>query len=156
MAETQKQVSDYFSTLQLNEIKAVISKVEKQTSGEIRVEIVMHCDHDLRGKVYEQAVRDFEKEGMQNTRDKTGVLILVVLSEKLFVIIGDSGIYSKLSRRYWDNMARSMSLYFMDDNFYIGVCAVVESIGKQLAKYFPKKGDDTNELSDDIIVRSGN
>lgn len=152
MAEKQKQVSDFFSADHLNEIKAVIAKVERQTSGEIRVQIIMDCDQDLKHKVHEQAVREFEKAGMHNTHDKTGVLILLVLNEKAFAIIGDSGIYSKLPQGYWDNMAKAMSLYFKDGNFHVGICAVVESIGRQLAKHFPRKNDDVDELSDEVIV----
>lgn len=69
MAKKQKQVSDYFSVDQLKEIKAVITKVERLTSGEIRVEIIFNCDRDLRGKVHDQAVRDFERAGMHKTHD---------------------------------------------------------------------------------------
>jgi len=155
MAEKQKQVSDYFSADHLEAIKDIIAKAEKQTSGEIRVQIIMDCDQDLRGKVHEQAVRDFEKAGMHNTRDKTGILVIVVLNERKFAIIGDSGIYSKLPQGYWDNMAKAMSFYFKDGNFHVGICAVVESIGKQLAKYFPRRGDDVDELPDDVVVGSG-
>ncbi len=152
MTEKQKQVSDYFSTDHLNEIKATIVKAEKRTSGEIRVRVTLDCDQDLTGKVHEQAVRDFEKAGMHKTRDKTGVLILVVLNERTFTILGDSGIYSKLPQGYWDNMAKAMSLYFKGGNFHVGVCAVVESVGKQLAKHFPRRDDDVDELPDDVIV----
>ncbi len=156
MVEKQKQVSDYFPADHLGEIKEVITEVERRTSGEIRVKIVIDCDPDLKGKVHEQAVRDFEKAGMHNTRDKIGVLILVVLNERTFTILGDSGIYSKLLQGYWDNMARVMSIYFKNGNFYVGICAVVESVGRQLAKHFPKQMDDVNELPDDVIVRGDN
>lgn len=156
MTEKQKQVSDYFSAGHLNEIKAAIVRTEKKTSGEIRVEILMDCDPDLKGKVHEQAIRDFEKAGMHNTRDKTGVLILVVLNERQFAVIGDSGIHSKVNQHYWDHMASSMSAYFRCGSYHVGICLVVENVGKQLAKYFPRKADDVNELSDDIIVRGEN
>ncbi|OGM98460.1 MAG: hypothetical protein A2915_00655 [Candidatus Yanofskybacteria bacterium RIFCSPLOWO2_01_FULL_41_34] len=152
MSEKQQQVLDYFSADQLKEIETTIVKAEKQTSGEIRVEIILDCDHDLMGRVHEQAVRDFETAGMHKTRDKTGILILIVLNERTFTILGDSGIYSKLPQGYWDNMAKAMTLYFKDGNFHVGICAVVESIGRQLAKYFPRRNDDVDELSDEVIV----
>lgn len=155
MAEKQKQVSDYFSVGHLETIKYVIAKAEQQTSGEIRVQIIMNCDGDLKGKVHEQAIREFEKADMHNTHDKIGVLILVVLNERTFTVIGDSGIYSKLSRGYWDNVAKAMSLYFQNGEFHVGVCTVVESVGRQLAKYFPRKTNDLNELPDDVITEKG-
>ncbi len=156
MAEKQRQVPEYFSADQLNEIKAVITKAEKRTSGEIRVRIAMDCDPDLKGKICEQAIRDFEKAGMHNTRDKIGVLILVVLNERRLCIIGDSGIHSKVNQIYWDHMVSSMSAYFKCGSYYVGICMVVENVGRQLAKHFPRQTGDVNELPDDVIVRGEN
>ena len=136
-------------------------EAESNTSGEIRVKIINEYDQDLAScyehrdgsrRVHEQALREFEREGMHNTRDKTGILVLVVLSEKRFTILADEGIYSKLAQEWWNHKAETMSGYFRAGNPARGICEAVKEVGKELSRYFPKKPDDVNELPDDVIV----
>ncbi|KKS38213.1 MAG: hypothetical protein UV01_C0004G0015 [Parcubacteria group bacterium GW2011_GWA2_42_14] len=154
------RVSDYFSPEMLAKIKDAVFEAEKNTSGEIRVKIMKECDDDLKSdanryaenKVRQQALREFEKAGLHNTRDKTGVLVLVVLKERKFTIMADKGIYSKLPQSFWDHKAETMAGYFREGNYARGVSEVVLSVGQELSRHFPRKTDDVNELSDDVIV----
>jgi|SRR3989344_937359 len=145
-------VLGHFSRADLERIKATVREAESRTSGEIRVKVVERCDEDLKGNLVQQALRDFEREGLHNTRDKTGVLVLVVLGEKRFRIIGDSGIHEKLPQSYWNDLARKLSILFVAGDFTGGICRVVSDIGKELASFFPHRADDKNELSDDVII----
>mgnify|MGYP001605367744 CR=1 FL=1 len=85
-----------FSEKDLAEIEAATSAAEANTSGEIRVVIRSHYDEGLEGNLHEQAKRDFLAKGLDKTRDKTGVIILLVLEAKKFMIWGDDGIHSKV------------------------------------------------------------
>jgi|SRR3989344_1206145 len=148
------EIKEYFSRADLDSVKRVIQEAEKYTSGEIRVKIINKFDSDI-SDLRQQAEREFLGEGLHNTRDKTGVLVLVVLRERRFIILGDSGIYSKLTQGYWDKLASRMSLAFRSGNYSSGICRVVEEVGRALSTLFPRRDDDTNELSDDVVVGGG-
>ncbi len=156
MSETEarsgNKMSDYFSESDLLKIKEAVAEAEANTSGEIRVVIRSRYSEDLQGDIHAQAKHEFAKYGLGNTRDKTGVLILLVMSTREFRIIGDIGIYAKVGRDYWDLLAGWLTTHFKEGNYVLGICKVVDEVGKGLAAHFPKKSDDTNELSDDVIV----
>ena len=40
---------------------------------------------------------------------------------------------------------------FQAGDLIAGVCTGVESVGEQLATYFPRADDDVNELSDEVV-----
>ena len=145
-------VLGFFSQSDLERIKTAVQEAEKRTSGEIRVKVIQQCDEDLKGNLEQQALRDFEREGLHNTKDKTGVLVLVVLRERRFRIIGDSGIYEKLPQSYWNELARRLSILFAAGDFASGICRVVSDIGKELASFFPRQKDDVDELPDYVII----
>lgn len=138
---------------QMDEIAAKIGEVEKLTIGEIRVSV--HKSRSFRDRntaVYDLAVRQFYELGMEKTKDKTGVLIYLLLSDKKFHIIGDEGINKKVSKEFWDILAMKVAEYFRNNEFVGGICFAVEEVGKVLKKEFPMKAGDTNELSNDVVV----
>lgn len=151
-------VLDYFSHEDLEIIKQAIKRGEENTSGEIRVVIRMNFDNDLPyffhdfRNLDEQALRIFHEHGLHNTKDKTGVLILVILSKRLLKIMADSGIHTKLSQVYWDQYVKDLSKDFRNGNYTQGIIALVDEIAAKLAKFFPRKPDDVNELPDDVVV----
>ncbi len=127
-------------------------EAEKNTSGEIRVVIRSHYDEDLKNNLHEQVKRDFVKHGLDKTRDKTGVIILLVLEVKKFMIWGDDGIHAKVRQAYWDVLAVGTSAHFQEERYTQGICEAVAEVGKRLAEFFPKKLDDVDELPDKPIV----
>lgn len=145
------EVNFLFTQGDLDTIKKTVKEAEKHTSGEIRVKIIRRYDQDI-SDLMQQALREFEREGLHSTKDKTGVLVLVVLDERKFVILGDSGIYSRLSQRYWNNLASRMTLSFQVGNYASGICRIVEEVGRSLSVLFPHKADDINELSNEVIL----
>ncbi len=142
----------YLSKTDLKSLSAVIADAEKNTAGEIRV-VIRQRRHWKERKLSLQdlTLREFYRLGMQNTRDKTGVLILLLLSERKFQIIADEGIHKKVEEGKWDKIAGSMTEYFKKENYFEGIAETIRAVGEELAKYFPRKADDTNELSNEII-----
>ncbi len=142
-----------FSREEMTEIAAVISEAEKETIGEIRISI--HKARSFRDRkltVYELAVKNFYEIGMEQTKDKTGVLIFLLISDKKFQIIGDEGINKKVSKEFWDVLAMKMAEYFRSNKFVEGICQTVNEVGVVLKKEFPIKSDDTNELSNEVVI----
>jgi uncharacterized membrane protein len=137
---------------QLQSLAMVIAEAEKSTSGEIRV-VIKHRRkwNERKLSLHELALKEFYSLSMQNTRDHTGVLILLLISNRKFQIVADEGINSKVKEGTWDQIAGAMSGYFKDRRYFDGIAETVKSVGAELAKHFPSKSDDTNELSNEII-----
>lgn len=146
-------LSDYFPADGLARIEAAVKDAEKRTSGEMRVEIIRRCDARFHGNIFDQALCEFERAGMTRTRDRTGVLVLVALKERKFQIIADSDIYARLSQAYFDERATRLSAAFRAGTQVDGVCALVRDVGTELARHFPRRPDDVNELPDGVIVK---
>lgn len=146
-----EKVFGVFSFEDLTRIKTVIKAVEFETSAEIRVELRDDFEAGI-GDATVQARRDFMKHGMAKTHDKTGVLILLIWQRKQLVIWAGERIYTKLPLRYWQWHAGELAYHFRSGNYVNALMFVLKDIGGHLAKNFPKKADDINELPDDVIV----
>jgi uncharacterized membrane protein len=154
-------IANHFSVTDLAGIKEAVRKAELETSGEIRVVVHSHCDPDLQSvedltaRVYRQALREFGRHGMSNTRERTGVLVLLVMEERRFQILADTAINEKFSQDEWDALAAEAGHHFRERRFAHGVCFLVGEIGNKLAEFFPRRPDDVNELPDDVDMGGG-
>lgn len=133
-------------------ISTKIGEMEKNTSGEIRVSIKEKRPILQRKKsVSELAKREFFRLGMDKTRDKTGTLILIILKDREFHILGDTGINQKVGEETWVKIKDEMQQMFRDGNFAGGILHGVQRVGEALSLHFPVKPDDTNELSNNVV-----
>lgn len=144
----------YLSEEGIKAVTARIAAAEKQTSGEIRVAI-RHRRQLGEGKLtlHDLALKEFTRLGMEKTKERTGVLIFLLLSERKFQIIADEGIHAKVAEGTWDRIAASMGEHFRAGNFAAGICDAVDAVGIELKEHFPGRPGDTDELSNDIIER---
>lgn len=141
-----------FSNDDLWAIKTKIAEAELKTSGEIRVKIRDKCEEKFEGGTRAQAEADFYAEGLNETRDKTGVLILLVLGQKKLEILADQGINSMLLPNELNSITAETVSFFREGRFKEGVVYAIDVLAGHLATYFPRKDDDKNELPDDVIV----
>jgi len=130
-----------------------IQKTEKITSGEIRISIKESKTLRQRNKdVRKLAEEEFFNLNMNNTRDKTGILIFIILKERQFLILADSGINEKVSQQTWDEVRNEMQNRFKEGFYTEGIIFGIERVGQILSEHFPIKSDDTNELSNRVVV----
>jgi putative membrane protein len=108
---------------------------------------------ELDSQTQEAAFMEFYGKGLYRTRDANGVLIFLSLFEREVVVIGDKGIHEKLGNQNWDDVRNRIIDGIKTGKAREGICAAIESCGNELAKYFPVKPDDTNEIPNDVIVR---
>ena len=102
--------------------------------------------------VRERAIRAFFEKKLYRTREETGVLIFISALEHKVWILGDRGINERIGPRLWQELAGELAAKIRDDHAFEGVCAVLEKLGAVLEEHFPRAADDTNELSDEVIV----
>ncbi len=144
-------IYDYFSDDDFLLISDKIKEKEKITSGEIRVsmrsnEVKKNADADIR----RLAEEEFHRLNMQNTRDKTGILIYLNLRLRQFFILADSGINEKVEQGVWDKVRDEIQSSFKNGLYLEGVLSGIESVGNILALHFPIKEDDTNEITNEV------
>jgi uncharacterized membrane protein len=126
-----------------------IRQAELSASGEIKVFIEDHCGNGPLERV--RAI--FEELRMHQTSKRNGVLIYLAVADRKFVIWGDEGINKVVGPHYWENIRDRMREYFKARRFADGIVEAVRSVGEVLAKYFPRAEGETNELTDEIIIR---
>ena len=130
----------------LDAIAEAVRLAESRTSGEIVVHIVRNLLPLEPSR--KRAQRAFSELGVEQTANRNGVLLLVVMKKRLFEIVADEGIDSKAKPAPWNEIASSLSEWIRKDGFAKGICAGVEQIGQVLAAHFPSSGADANELPD--------
>ena len=131
-------------------VTETIERVEETTSGEICVSVAPL----FWGNVEREARRAFARIGVDRTRERNGVLFFVVPSRRRLVILGDVGIDNKVGGELWTRVAARVCDAFAQGAFTEGLIAGIEEIGEELARHFPRREDDVDELSNQVYVPS--
>ena len=142
-------MNTFAEKLDARRIEQAIAAAERLSSGELRVVI-------QRGAVTDPvatARTEFARLEMFRTRERNAVLILVAPESRKFAIFGDEAIHAKCGQPFWDEVAAAMTGYFREGKFTDGLVHAIEHAGKLLAKHFPRRPDDKNELPDNVIDR---
>jgi uncharacterized membrane protein len=139
-------MSSYFSDIESEQFVHTIAQTETQTIGEVRIHIEDLCEVSP----YDRAIEVFNKLGMYNTAQKTGVLIYLATEDKKLAIVGDKGIHDILGIHYWDKIIQEMKSKFQSESIFNGVMHGLKAISSELITHFPEKRLPNNELSNDI------
>ena len=147
-------IQKYFTKQNLIQIRNACTAAEKTTSGEIRVSILNKRDRSQKDlSIEELALQEFHNLKMDETRDKTGILIFIILKDRQFQILADEGINEKVAPDTWQQQAEVLVDYFKNKKYTEGVTTLINNMGKILTEHFPIKSDDTNELPDEVVIR---
>ena len=126
-------------------ILSAIQNAESRTSGEIRVRIEKKAPDAMA-----VARRAFIALGMRDTELRNGVLFVLSLEDRKFVILGDDGINEKVPEGFWNKVKDVVLENFRNGLFAKGLSEGIKLAGEQLATYFPHQKGDINELPDGI------
>ncbi|MBK5276141.1 MAG: TPM domain-containing protein [Desulfuromonadales bacterium] len=158
--KTYKDALNFLTSGQRNEISDAISKAEMMTSGEIRVLVVAASSivpkfnkKEQREALRRRAVREFSKLGIHNTRDRTGVLLMVSIEERMVQVLAGNGINSVVPENTWPSMVHCITKTIKAGNPAQGISMAVSDLGKMLSEKFPARADDTDELSNAVVVK---
>jgi len=128
-------------------VNAAVVEAECSTSAEVKVVLARHCWGDIKAK----ARRIFKKLGLDRTQQRDAVLLLFVVTNREFLIYGDEGIHAKVGQNFWDDIRSEMVDAFRRDAFGDGIAQGVRRIGEKLALHFPRRQDDVDEISNEIV-----
>jgi len=106
---------------------------------------------EIEEEVQEAAVTAFYQNGLFRTRDETGVLIFISVFERRVWVLADRGINEKVPQDSWKGVVDMITIGIRENRAAEAICGAVETVGDMLARHFPIKSDDTNELKNLII-----
>jgi uncharacterized membrane protein len=132
-------------------IEQAIAKGERQHRGEIRfaAEAALEGAALFAGQsARERAVEVFSLLRVWDTEENNGVLIYVLLADRDFEIVADRGINANVSSAEWEQICRRMESHFSSGQFEQGIVAGIAEVSRLLARYYPPRSGDRNELPD--------
>src|ERR1700724_4533254 len=138
-----------FTPRVLADIETAIRETEALHAGEIRfaVETALYTAElvdDLAPR--RRAMQVFGQLGVWDTAQNNGVLIYLLLADHIVEIVADRGIAARISQSEWDGVCREMERHYREGRFGEGSVAGVRGVGKLLARHFPGRRGDTDEL----------
>ena len=140
------KLREFFTSEDEEMILSAIKEAECDTSGEIRVRIEKLAGEDPMG----MARKAFDELGMRSTELRNGVLFVLAIEDRKFIILGDDAINEKVPEDFWNSVRDVVIGNFQNNQFAKGLANGITMAGKQLSTFFPCQNDDVNELSDAI------
>ncbi len=145
----------HFPPTELQKIEAAIKQSEAKHSGEIRFAIESSLPfkalwHDE--TISERGLEVFSMLRVWDTEDNNGVLIYLSLADHKIEIIADRAINRVVPNEEWQQICRRMEVELQAGNYGASVVTAINEISQHLEKYFPRKDNDKNELSDKAVV----
>ncbi|MGH8371978.1 MAG: TPM domain-containing protein [Gammaproteobacteria bacterium] len=97
------------------------------------------------------AKAQFYLQGVHMTQEHSGVLLFVSLAERYVEIVADKGIHEKLGEAHWQAIIQTFVQQVQNRQVVEGFVTAITACGEAMAKHYPRRADDTNELSDGLI-----
>jgi uncharacterized membrane protein len=144
-------VARAFPLAALANIEKAIAKAESGHRGEIRfaAEAALESTALLHEQsARERAVQVFSLLRVWDTEENNGVLIYLLLADRDVEIVADRGIHAKVPAGQWEQICRRMESAFSKRQFEQGVVEGIEEVSRLLARYYPPRPGDRNELPD--------
>lgn len=105
-----------------------------------------------RSRVRRAALQQFLAHGVHVTRERTGVLIFAALDDHQVELIADEGIHALVDPSVWGDAVASLTQALKAGRPVDGFEAAVGQCGQVLARHFPPRADNPNELPDHLVL----
>jgi putative membrane protein len=106
-------------------------------------------------KVRLRAERAFTKHAVSQTRERTGVLIMVSLLERQIYVLADQSIFQQVPSERWSSVVEAAVSRLKGGDIAGGLCQGIQVCGTLLAEVCPgRPGDNPDELSNELVIES--
>jgi putative membrane protein len=103
-------------------------------------------------KVKLRAEQAFYQHGLHNTKDRTGILILVSLLERRVHVLADKGVNDRVPPGTWESLVSGILDGIRAGNATDAICEAITKCGALLSTVSPAgSGDNPDELPDTLI-----
>lgn len=139
----------------LNSIARAVAESEKRHDAELRfaVEAGLTFAALRRGQTARQrAVEVFSQLRVWDTEHNSGVLIYVQLVDRKVELLADRGVNARVSQEEWNVICHRLERRFRKGEFEQGTLAAIGEITEHLARHFPPREKNPNELPNRPVV----
>jgi len=137
----------------LRQIEGAIKASERQHDGELRFAVEAGLPFGfLRSPARKRAEALFAQLRVWDTEHNSGVLIYVQLVDRRIEIVADRGIAARVAQSEWAAICRAMESSFKKNHYLEGALLAISAITAILARHFPPRGRNPNELPDKPVV----
>ena len=106
----------------------------------------------MRHKVRLRAERGFAQHAVSQTRERTGVLIMLSILERQIYVLPDQPLAQRVPIERWSQVVQAAVERLKTGDITSGLCQGVERCGLLLAEICPvRPGDNPDELPDELI-----
>jgi uncharacterized membrane protein len=144
-------VSRAFPASAMAAIEQAIAASEREHSGEVRfaVEPALDTSALLAGEsARERAIEVFSHLRLWDTDHRNGVLMYLLLADRDIEIVADRGVAAKVDASEWEAICREMEASLRSGGYGAAVVRGIEAASRLLARHFPRRAADRNELPD--------
>jgi putative membrane protein len=103
-------------------------------------------------RAHAEAVRQYFAHGLQETENRTGVLIFISAAERYVEVVADAGIDAKVTPETWDQVIAILLPSIKDGRIGDGLVAAIVQCGAILAQHFPPGAKNPDELPNRVVV----
>ncbi len=136
-------------------IEQAIRECEGRHAGEIRFVVETAFDlpelwHDLSPRA--RALQLFGQLGVWDTAHNNGVLIYVLMADRIVEIVADRGIAARVPAAEWAAVCRQMEHHYREGRFREGSVVGILGVAAILGRHFPGKGAAEPQLPDQPVL----
>jgi uncharacterized membrane protein len=133
----------------LRKMEETVKASERLHRGEVRfvAEASLRPDR-LWLSTRQRAEQVFSALRVWDTEENSGVLVYVQLVDRRIEIVADRGIAARVPHEAWQAICRAMEAQFRKRNYEGGALEAIAAVTKILAREFPARGANPNELPD--------
>jgi putative membrane protein len=107
----------------------------------------------MQRKVRLRAEQAFAKHAVPQTRERTGVLIMVSLLERQIYVLADQSIFQRVPSERWSSVIEAAVGRLKGGDIVGGLCQGIQMCGMVLAEICPgRPGDNPDELSNELVT----
>lgn len=110
-------------------------------------------DDDQDASAVSRAQLEFYQSNIKATKNSTGVLIFVSWLEHEAVVLADKPVAEKFPTETWNEIVKKLISHVKAGDFSGGMIDAIETTGDLLAKEFPIRPGDHNELPDLLVIK---
>jgi len=155
LATTRWSTRRHFTPRVRDAIEQAIGGCEAHHAGEIRFVVETAFDlpelwRDLPPR--QRALQLFGQLGVWDTAHNNGVLIYLLMADRMVEIIADRGIAARIPQPEWQAVCRQMELHYRAGRFREGSIAGIEGVAALLGRHFPGRHGSEQELPNQPVL----
>ncbi len=155
LATTRWSTRRHFTPQVREAIGQAVRECESRHEGEIRFVVETALDlpelwHDLPPR--QRALQLFGLLGVWDTEHNNGVLIYVLMADRVVEIVADRGIAARIAPAEWQAVCRQMEHHYREGRFSEGSVVGVLGVGALLGRHFPGSRGGGQELPDQPVL----